>query len=366
MEKIEKKPYDVISDHFRFDKNAMRTKIKHNKFICKKCKCQLLVEFEKNENTNSENGRKNILLMKHSESPMKNSVYKNPDLIKEVQENSLEMLEEYISENPVKKFKAKIKRDNKMYNMFRILKKILFNNLPTKTEMEKISPLEEQLLLLIIKKKKFYQYEKANISLEYFKKMIKNPNTKRPEENMKIVIKSSFKTLKHFFKELCYKKLKSHMFDQYYKNSVLSSSEYAFYGYYFGETSVKINQEIEKFFCPRKIVDSSNSSAKLISKTISKLYLNFIGLSKPFVHDLIYFLDNCFLNEFKAKLLMKIQNLCLNWSKILENQSPEYLLLEIQKMFQKNPKIKLFWTIGEITSAIKEVKDILNLSKINS
>ena len=344
----------------------LKKQIKKSKLICKKCKIRLLSKNNKNQKLFSNLDFKNELIQMEPIIKNKNIVYQNYQILYEVQQNSLEMMREYISEFPVKKFKIKIKKTNKLFNLFKILKQILFDKLPTQSDISKLTNVEQNLLLLVVKKKKFYDYENAEISLQYFQKLINNPVPKRPEENMKLIIKSSFKTIKHYFEELCYNKLKSTMYPKYYTHKVLSVFDYAFHGYYFGDTSVKINQSIEKFFYPRKIISPFDTSAKLISKTISKLYLNLIGMSQLFVHDLFYFLDNYFLVDFKFNLLKKIQKLCMDWSSKLEKESSENVLKDIQESFRKNPKIKLFWTIGEVTLAINQVKGFLNNQSVKT
>ena len=238
--------------------------------------------------------------------------------------------------------------------------KILLGISISNDQMSQLSDLEKKLFLLFFEKKKFKGYQIASLTEEYINKVLANPITKKFEDNIKFVFFRMIKFLQKFFRIKVFALAKKQFKKRFRFYPLYKQLEYAFNGYYFGRLANKLEQPIEKFFSPRTKQSSKSQFEKLIPKNLSHLYFHHIKMSKNFVHDSMFYLDNILINESKHKIVHKINLVCLNWEKKLFKNNTSELKENVKLASLFDSKCKMPWSISEVKFAIQDIIHLLN------
>ena len=285
-----------------------------------------------------------------------NEVYASTRLLTVFQRESVADLKAFFEERRRKIKTGQLRKGNQLGRFKNVLSKIFLAQPVDDFDLQFLSENEKKLLTFIIKKKKFNGWETCDFSAAWVNGLNRDATPKKSEENMKYVIKKALKFLQGYFKAHVYGGLKKHMREKFTQPEGLTALEYGFYGYYFGCLSRKINQSIEKFFAPRNPKPTCSGKAKLISKTVSRLYLSYLKMSPSFLKDLAFYLDSCLMQLAALRIEGNIVYLCNDWDQVLRARGWDSLLAKVKYNFEQNRKMKLFWSLQEVRRAAKEVR----------
>lgn len=222
-----------------------------------------------------------------------------------------------------------------------------------------LSATERECLRLFIFKKKMVARPDAALSEALFRKIAENPQPKRIEENLKFIFKKLLRFLTLIFKRHVYPLVSRDLRAEYKSMREPLRSEYAFYGFYFGEVSGKINQKIEKFFYPRSKSNALARNNELVLKTISKLYIKYVGMSPRFVRDMKTYFEHGLVPEIRHSIASKIRRMCRKWESMLKVKGQKGFLSRLETVFKHNNKCKQAWSIQEVQLAARQIVEII-------
>ena len=251
----------------------------------------------------------------------------------------------------------------KLKQFLSLTKCILFflfkEKMPQKV-LDEMSPLERKLMMLFIRKKKVYNFPNAEITCEYFEQVRAHKQCKRIEENLKFVFKKAAHFMQSVFRQCLYPRISGLLNPRMQRKAAADRVEYAFYGYYFGDIAPKINQKIEKFFHPRSSENERRRFGKLIPKTVSRLYINYLKMSPKYTKDMKSFLTECLVLEVRSGIFNKVSRMCITWQNYLSKFGEEKLLEMVTDNFENNSKCKIAWSIQEVEGAIVQINQLLD------
>jgi hypothetical protein len=249
---------------------------------------------------------------------------------------------------------------NKLRELNNIFNKLLLNHFISQKELDKLDQTQNSCLGLFLLKKKFIDSSEIKVTQNTLNHIQKNQKPKRIEESIKYVFKKGIRFLQDVFRIKVYPGTNKFLKHKYRGLSPLKRFEYAFYGYYFGEIATNLNEPIERFFLPRHSKEGGDEKEKLILKTISQNYINYVKKSGRFVNDLKIYLEKAMVKEVRWNIIDKVRRMCMDWeAKLLEKGSTEFILW-VKNNFENNTKCKLVWSSQEVDKAIHLVLDILN------
>lgn len=178
---------------------------------------------------------------------------------------------------------------------------------------------------------------------------------KRNEENYKLVFKKAIKHLTRNFK----KKFPEVKGDK--KKLLLG-----FYRYYFRDDFIKLGLDRE-YELPRhdenKLTENFNS---LIynPKTVNPKYISMVAHSKPFVADVVKYINEEFMNDYMRSRYTKVERILDNCKDIVKLAAHSGNYKDLSEKIERNPRFKLPWYDDELTKAINGVKTYL-ITKCN-
>ena len=247
-------------------------------------------------------------------------------------------------------FLTKCKNNLKLKHLkglFSVLVKLLSNHEIVKIDLE-ISSIEMDLLMIFIKKKKFQDSKDVNeLSLEFLNKIREIKCFKRTEEYFKYIFKKCFRFMANRFRNSKFRKVEKKLKMKF--RSSRFKFDYAFYGYYFGEVAEKLNLPIEKFFHFR----GNDKSTAINTKTVSKLYLDYLKMNRKFLEGFKTYILGQMLNETYYLIISKTKNLLKNWENSIQEMGSLRAVQNIKENLQSNVKSKLPWSIMDVEYACK-------------
>lgn len=232
-------------------------------------------------------------------------------------------------------YNNKIDNNTNLDNLYLFLKSLFLNNYNNLESLEKIysklNTFELNIINYIIKRKFLKKLDiQKNITLkqicEYFKTSLK-----RQEENYKFSLKKAIKNLQFKFK-------KSN--NKIFKNK--NTEEREFYLSYFKDYCKKNNFKIENFFFPKNIKKSFD-----IPRSVNEKYFEYISISKLFVKDLIYEVENNIIDIYKKVIDQKIKSFIIKLGNLNEDNKIKQYILE-------NTKCKFPWSSTELNMSVNE------------
>lgn len=251
-------------------------------------------------------------------------------------------------------------RTEQLNSLNKILIQLLLNREISEPIISQLSTLEHSCLQLFLFRKKMLPSKHSPLTPAAFRQIQAHPKPKRIEENLKFIFKKLIRFLQEVFRKLVFPKIVGDLGEQYARLDEHIRFEYAFYGYYFGSVAAQVNHRIEKFFHPRNKRNSLASGNRFISKTISKLYVKYISMSRLFVRDLTLYMRHGLLLEIRHSIINKINRMCLNWENKLVHSGPEWLLNWIENNFENNSKCKQAWSVQEVSLASSQILGLVD------
>lgn len=235
---------------------------------------------------------------------------------------------------------------------YKILSKFLLKKQINQTDLAILSEYEQTLLGEFLTKRNYFK-KKPEFYFKNPAQIRQSGNSKRVEENLKFVFRKLFKFLREVFNKTFRNTLIAHLVPKY-RNSI-RCDDYAFYGFLFEDSAIRLDTKIEKFFEPSipKFDSASDECSKLIRKTISKLYLKCIKRSDYFMLFLKKFVNEVLVEEVKTNILLKLNHVISEWSlSEKENQKPVTVA-------KKVARLKFSWTLTDIEIATKHLFEYL-------
>ena len=206
-------------------------------------------------------------------------------------------------------------------------------------------------------KKKFFDvdcFEFTPESISFFQSRM---TSKRNEQEYKIVLKKAFKTMINAFNQ---------------ERGFYDSSKRHFYQEYFGDfakvQAIPLEDlELENLF-------NEKGKAKKKKRKSKKNYAQILKTSPAFLKLLSEYLDNKFAvgvkmtgskNDAIREIKKKVPDLVNKWKTrmLLEEDNPPHIQMsEFFGKFFVNKKVKLPWSVHEISRAVKSVKHLLQIN----
>ena len=236
--------------------------------------------------------------------------------------------------------------------LHRVLSKFLLKKQVNQTDMAILSEHEISILSEFFSKRNYFK-KKPEFYFKNPGKIRQDGNSKRVEENLKFVFRKLFKFLREVFNKTFRNTLIAYL-QPNYRNSI-RCDDYAFYGFLFEDSAIRLDTKIEKFFEPSipKFDSTSEECSKLIRKTISKLYLKCIKRSEYFMGFLKKFVGEVLVEEVRANILLKLNHVVSEWSQAeKENQKSTAIS-------KKVARLKFSWTLTDIDIATKHLFEYL-------
>ena len=290
----------------------------------------------------------------------RNKVFQDAELVASLQRQSGRRLQAFAEKYREGLTRLEEPSKNKcLGELANVLVKILLDCRVSLAELSRLSANENLLLLMVIKKKKLNGWQRPQISLEFVNRLNRGSVPRKPEENMKYVMKKAFRFLQRFFRYNFFQELICQLKKEFRVKDKIFEFEYAFFGFYFGEVAVRANQAIEKFFTPRNSSRKRFERANLVSKTMSRLYLSYLRMSEPFVRDLLYYFEHCLLPETRVKVREKVHKMCADWRRVVQKDGWSTLLEKVKFNFEHNPRTKVLWSLREVQLAREQVQAFL-------
>jgi hypothetical protein len=222
-------------------------------------------------------------------------------------------------------------------NLFRFVFK-LFMEIKFENADFKLAPFEKLIIIQLLKKKRFVSKETIIFNSDFFNKINKANLQKKKEDCLKFIFNKAISHLKTQFKNQN-------------KSQILKKDQLniKFYEHHFGKISEIYKIPIESFYDYSLYNKTKN---KLISKSISKQYLEKIKLNPVFVKQIISYLNNDFIDWFYTFNSKKIKRKIFQWENLLTDFGfEEGLKIIVNRINSRNNK--LFWTLNETHSAMK-------------
>lgn len=243
--------------------------------------------------------------------------------------------------------------------LFKSLKELISDILFGKSiKLNTFNSLSEIEFFLLAKfcKKKYHLGQGTELSFASVKSLDSRLKSKRFEENVKFVFLKGIKFLKKVFYKQLYPLLRSKLPEMYDGLDEFDKIDYAFYGFYFGHLLDKAKQPIEAFFWPRYLIsDTGPEMNNNFPKTVSKMYISKLKMSKKFTADFKEYLKLYFGLEMNSFIQHKANDMISDWEEIFLTKGALQLKNEVNKRFGPKSKTKLVWSVFEINVAAQEL-----------
>jgi hypothetical protein len=236
-----------------------------------------------------------------------------------------------------------------------VLCKFLLGEAVQLSEVQKLSPTENEILLLYVNKKKMAEHQVQQLGTQELADLSKNWNKKRTNKNLRYVVNKVLKMMKTYFKSELYGKIRNCLRLELQKLNEKAQLDYCFYGYYFLDAVNYLTKQVECYFHPNSKRNPQLATNPWIPNHISETYLNNLRTSKLFVRDFVLFLKGSFRQEAKLQAANSILKSAKTWEKICKDQGPEALMQNIKGRFINNPKGKFPWGLQEVEDGIKNI-----------
>lgn len=244
---------------------------------------------------------------------------------------------------------------NQLQHFNILFTKLLFSEMITQDDINKLSQLESDLLKDFIKFKNWNKKNFFKLDSKFFSSNI--ITFEKPlsiSHKLNYILNQLFTYLIHVFQSTIFNNISSFLLPKYKRLNKSTQLKYAFYGYYFGQISHKSSIKIENFFYTEEKYQNNKNEAPIIA------YINLIKKSRLFYDDVVYFFDNLFINTQKDHLFKQAKLMCCNWENQLGENNQKVFLQKLKMSDYDISENQSFWTIHESNDASKE---FLNLFK---
>ena len=221
---------------------------------------------------------------------------------------------------------------------------------------KELTQFQMELITLLISKR-MPKGNKLNNESEFVEFPI---SRRRTEENIKFIFNRAIKFMMQSFKEKFFSQLKNKLKPKYLEMSTKEQLKYAFFGFYFGEESVRLKTPIDQFILPKKYSQGGSISKNCFS-SISKQYLQLVTVNPNFLNDLRYYLTNYFMHEMINDTIKKCQIILSKCQKKVFKQKEfdrEEFVRDLEVIIKKT---HMPWNIFELRIAIEDLISYLRL-----
>ena len=234
-----------------------------------------------------------------------------------------------------------------------VVLKFMLNEKIAKSDMETLSATEKSLFFEFLVKKKLIPADNRTV-MDSPHKLVQVKETKRVEEHLKYIFKKAYKFLKKAFSSSIGERVLSLLKGEYRGRK--DSREYCFFGFYFEECALKVDLRIENFFEPKVMSNRKNTarSAKRVKalKTISKLYISNLKMSKVFVAHFTRYLRRGLVREVRNEICVKTRRLIAEWNHSLVYNGRVKGLKAIEKSIRESSRNKIVWSVKDVSIGI--------------
>ena len=248
-------------------------------------------------------------------------------------------------------------RSHRMKTIQDFLQNFLMGQKISQRDVDSLNISEKLIFMAFLVKKKFFDvdcFEFTPESITFFQNRM---TSKRNEQEYKIVLKKAFKTMINAFNQ---------------DKGFYDNSKRHFYQEYFGDfakvQAIPLEDlELENLF-------NEKGKAHKKKRKSKKNYAQILKTSPAFLKTLSEYLDNKFTighkitgskNDAIREIKKKVPDLVNKWkTRILleEDNLPHIQMSEFFGKFFINKKVKLPWSVHEISRAVKSVKNLLQIN----
>lgn len=279
-----------------------------------------------------------------------NSVYQSPIEILSVYTN--EAIRHFRYNSETWQIHSALVEFKQLSRLHRTLRHLLLNQPIDESLIRSLSQLESKCLSSFIFKKNMTRHRNQPITSELVRRIQANPQSKRPEEMLKFILKKTMKNLKDAFSINTYHRVHQGLRPEYSELGPQSKLEYAFYGFYFGQVAHQLGLPIETFFLSDNRRKCIPGKRKFLLKSISQFYINYLKMSKSFVRDAKRYLRHLLIVQMKRVISHKIQVVCCKWEEKCSELGERRFLNWLEKDYVDNPKCKQPWSVQQVQMAV--------------
>ena len=246
---------------------------------------------------------------------------------------------------------------HRMKYLQEFLQKFLMEEKITQQDIDSLNVAEKLVFMSFLVKKKYFDVDCFEFTPESILFFQDRMTSKRNEQEYKIILKKAFKTMIQAFNQ---------------EKGFYDSSKRHFYEEYFGDfaktQSIPLEDlELENLF-------NEKGKAKKKKRKSKKNYAQILKTSPIFLKRLSEYLDNKFSvgpkvtgskHDAIREIKKKVPDLVNKWKTrmLMEEDNPPHIqMAEFFGKFFTNKKVKLPWSIHEISRAVKSVKHLLQIN----
>lgn len=234
---------------------------------------------------------------------------------------------------------------------------VLISHPVQKSHLESLNPEQSKLFKMFLFRKKLISSLEIDLKELNPKRLLNLRGPKRTEEHLKLVIKGAVRYLNQIFKKSIGEEVLNLVSTE--TKSYSNRQDYAFYGFYFGETARVMDMPLERFFEPgasNRKKRNVSKNMKFVPKTISKVFIHSISKSKLFMSHFELFINNVILRESVTGMKAKVKALVEDWNEVLGDLGLTKGFRLIKSTFVDVRRCKLAWSLDDVRIAIKSVR----------
>lgn len=242
-----------------------------------------------------------------------------------------------------------------------LIVRVMFNLSINHTHLERLSESGKALFSMFLLKKRLIPREGLDLMSLPSHSFTQTQQTKRVEENLKLVFKRALRYLRAIFMKSggqdLSRLLRSDL--RIYSNW----HDYCFYGFYFQEPAMRMDMHIEKFFEPGTAHRKYKRLSKhmdLVPKTISKVFIHSVKKSRLFIEHLELFTEKVLVRECAKSIRKKARTLARDWNRLVTDSGLEKTVRILRNGFLVSERCKLAWSIQDVKLAVVSAQKYLD------
>ena len=247
--------------------------------------------------------------------------------------------------------------DNQIKNLLPLNKSIILLFLKgklSKLNFKSLNQIQQNLIFKLISNKNERNIiDKENESFLNF-----IPSKRRTEENIKFIFNRAIRSMVYKFKNKIFPLVQKYLKPRYLKMTEKEQIDFAFFGFYFGEESVRLDIPIDEFLLPKKKINRKNKN-KLKFNSISKQYLQLLTINPRFLKDIRFYLVNFFMLEMLQDTIKKVQIIINKTKKVdLNGKTKNGENINIKNIMKTT---HMPWNVYELENGLKDLIKYLRL-----
>ena len=242
-----------------------------------------------------------------------------------------------------------------------LIVRVMFNLPINHTHLGRLSATGKVLFSIFLLKKRLIPREGLDLMSLPSHSFTQTEQTKRVEENLKLVFKRALRYLRAIFMKSggqdLSKLLRSDL--RIYSNW----HDYCFFGFYFQEPAIRMDMPIEKFFEPgtaHRKYKRLSKHMNLVPKTISKVFIHSVKKSRLFIEHLEFFTEKVLIRECAKSIRKKARTLARDWNRLVADSGLVKTLRILRNGFLMSERCKLAWSIQDVKLAVVSAQKYLD------